>query len=100
MQLDWNPNPITIGNETTFTIDMLDKDKFPLTQVSYDFTITDANNTTILDLHNQRAQQGTESHTVTFEQPGIVNVKVKVNSVKGIGTGIFIEQVNFKIPVK
>ena len=100
MQLDWNPNPITIGNETTFTIDMLDKDKFPLTQVSYDFTITDANNTTILDLHNQRAQQGTESHTVTFEQPGIVNAKVKVNSVKGIGTGIFIEQVNFKVPVK
>jgi hypothetical protein len=37
---------------------------------------------------------------VTFEEPGIVNVKVKVNSVKGIGTGIFIEQVNFRIPVK
>jgi hypothetical protein len=37
---------------------------------------------------------------VIFEEPGIVNVKVKVNSVKGIGTGTFVEEVNFKIPVK
>ena len=37
---------------------------------------------------------------MTFDQPGLVNVKVKVNSVKGIGTGMFIEEVNFKVPVK
>ena len=100
MQLDWNPNPITTGNETTFTIDILGKDKFPLTQVSYDFTITDANNTIITDLQNQRAREGTQLHTVTFEEPEIVNVKVKVNSVQGRGTGMFVEQVNFKVPVK
>ena len=31
MQLDWNPVPIMAGKETTFTLDILDKDKFPLT---------------------------------------------------------------------
>ena len=100
VQLDWNPNPITAGEETTFTIDILDKDQFPLTQVSYDLTVTDANNTTIIDLQNQRAQQGSQSHTVTFENTGIVNVKVRVNSVQGVGTGMFIEEVEFKVPVK
>ncbi len=100
IQLDWKPNPITVGNETAFTIDLLNKDRLPLTQVSYDFTVTDSNNTKILDLQNQRAQQGTQTHTMTFDQPGIVNVKVKINSVKGVGTGMFIEEVNFKVPIK
>ena len=50
IQLDWKPVPIIAGKETTFTIDMLDRDKFPLTQVSYDFTVTDSNNTSTLDL--------------------------------------------------
>ncbi|HEX7258077.1 MAG TPA: hypothetical protein VF242_08450 [Nitrososphaeraceae archaeon] len=71
-----------------------------MTQASYDFIVTDANNTSIIDLQNQRAQQGTQSHAMTFEEPGIVDVKVKVNSVKGIGTGHFIEEVDFKVPVK
>jgi hypothetical protein len=100
MQLNWSPVPIMAGKETTFTLDILDKDKFPLTQVSYDFTVTDSNDTTITDLQNQRAQQGTQSHTMTFDKPGLVNVKVKVNSVKGVGTGMFVEQVVFRVPVK
>jgi hypothetical protein len=37
---------------------------------------------------------------MTFEQPGIANVKIKVNSVQGVGTGMFIEEVEFKVPVK
>jgi len=100
IQLDWKPLPIIVGKETTFTIDLLNKDKFPLTQVSYDFTITDSNNTTILDLQNQRAPQGTQTHIMTFDQSGLVNIKVKVNSIKGIGTGMFIEEVNFKVPIE
>ena len=100
MELNWDPIPIMAGKETTFTLDILDKDKFPLTQVSYDFTVTDSNVTTIIDLQNQRAQQGTKSHTMTFDKPGLVNVKVKVNSVKGVGTGMFVEEVVFKVPIK
>ena len=101
IQLDWNPTNITAGGEAaTFTIDILDQDQFPLSRVSYDFTITDANNTSIIDLQNQRAQQGSQSHIVTFEEQGIVNVKVRVNSVQGVGTGMFIEEVEFKVPVK
>ncbi len=53
IQLDWNPNPITVGEETTFTIDILDKDQFPTRQASYNLLITDANSTPpLLDLKN------------------------------------------------
>ena len=60
----------------------------------------DSNNTIITDLKNQSAREGTKSHNITFEQPGMVTVKIKVTSVKGIDTGIFTEQVEFQVPVK
>ncbi len=100
IQLDWNPNPITVGEETKFTIDVLDKDQFPTKQASYNLVITDANNTSIVNLKNQLAREGTNSHTVTFEQPGTANVKVLINSVEGIETGLFVEEVEFQVPVK
>jgi hypothetical protein len=100
IQLDWDPTTIRAGEETTFTIDILDKDQFPTTQASYNLMISDSNNTSLLDLKNQLAREGTKSHTITFEQPGVVNVKVKVNSVKGVESGLFIEEVEFQVPVK
>jgi len=100
IQLDWNPNPITVGEETKFTIDVLDKDQFPTKQASYNLVITDANNTSIVNLKNQLAREGTNSHTVTFEQPGTANVKVLINSVEGRETGLFVEEVEFQVPVK
>jgi hypothetical protein len=78
----------------------LDKDQFPANQASYNLMITSANNTSLLDLKNQLAREGTNSHTMTFEQPGVVNVKVKVNSVQGVESGLFIEEAEFQIPVK
>jgi hypothetical protein len=107
IQLDWNPNPIIAGGgggdggeETTFTIDILDKDQFPTKQASYNLMITDANNTSLLDLKNQLAREGTNTHTITFEEPGTVNVTVRINSVAGVETGLFIEEVEFQVPVK
>jgi hypothetical protein len=100
IQLDWNPNPITVGEETKFTIDILDKDQFPTKQASYNLVITDANNTSVLNLKNQLAREGTNSHTVTFEQPGTANVKVLINTVEGRETGLFVEEVEFQVPVK
>jgi hypothetical protein len=100
IQLDWDPTTIRAGEETTFTIDILDKYQFPTTQASYNLMISDSNNTSLLDLKNQLAREGTKSHTITFEQPGVVNVKVKVNSVKGVESGLFIEEVEFQVPVK
>ena len=100
IQLDWDPATIRAGEETTFTIDILDKDQFPTTQASYNLRITDANNTSLLDLTNQLAREGTKSHTITFDKPGVVNVMVKVNSVKGVETGLFVEEVEFQVPVK
>jgi hypothetical protein len=98
--LDWKPPIITAGTETTFSVEIADKDKFPVTQASYDFMIMGSNNTILLDLKNQIAREGTKSHTITFEQPGIVTVKIKVTSVQGVDTGIFTEQVEFQVPVK
>ncbi len=100
IQLDWTPITISAGEETTFTIDILDKDQFPANQASYNLLITSANNTSLLDLKNQLAREGTNSHTMTFEQPGVINVKVKVNSVQGVESGLFIEEAEFQIPVK
>ena len=100
IQLDWNPTTISAGQETTFTIDIFDKDHFPANQASYNLMITDANNTSLVDLKNQLAREGTNSHTMTFEQPGVVNVKVKVNSVQGVESGLFMEEAEFQIPVK
>ncbi len=100
IQLDWNPTTIRAGQETTFTINILDKDQFPTKQASYNLMITDANNTSLVDLKNQLAREGTKSHTFTFEQPGVVNVKIRMNSVEGVDTGLFIEEVEFQVPVK
>ena len=100
VSLDWNPPTITSGQETTFTIEVTDKDQFPVTQASYDFIVIGSNNTILLDLKNQLAREGTKSHSITFDQPGIVTIKIQVNSVKGVTTGIFTEQVEFQVPVK
>jgi hypothetical protein len=100
VSLDWKPPIITTGNETTFTVEIADKDQFPVTQASYDLMIMGSNNTILLDLKNQLAREGIKSHSITFDQPGIVTVKIKVTSVKGVDTGIFTEQVEFQIPVK
>jgi hypothetical protein len=100
VSLDWNPPTITSGQETTFNIEVTDKDQFPVTQASYDFIAIGSNNTILLDLKNQLAREGTKSHSITFDQPGIVTIKIQVNSVKGVTTGIFTEQVEFQVPVK
>ena len=100
VSLDWKPPIITVGNETTFTIDVLDKDQIPVSQSSYNFMIMGSNNTIITDLKNQLAREGTNTHSITFDQPGMVTVKVKINSVRGMGTGIFTEQAEFQVPVK
>jgi hypothetical protein len=100
VSLDWNPPTITSGQETTFNIEVTDKDQFPVTQASYDFIVIGSNNTILLDLKNQLAREGTKSHSITFDQPGIVTIKIQVNSVKGVTTGIFTEQVEFQVPVK
>jgi hypothetical protein len=100
VSLDWMPPVITAGDETTFTVEVLDKDQFPVSQASYDFMIKGSNNTIVTDLKNQLASEGTNTHSITVDQPGIVTVAIKVNSVRGMGTGIFTEQVEFQVPVK
>lgn len=99
VQLDWNPIPITSGTETTFIIDFLDKDQFPTSTVSYNLQIVDSNNTSLLDLKNQFARGGTTNHNYIFENPGVVTMEILINSVKGMGTGAFVEKANFTLKV-
>lgn len=39
--------------------------------------LTDANSTTLLDLKNQLAREGTNTHRITFEEPGTVMLKLE-----------------------
>lgn len=100
VQLDWNPVPIVPGTETTFTIDFLDRDQFPTQTVSYNLKLLDSNDTTLLDLKNQFTTSGTENQKFTFDNPGVVTVEILINSVKGMGTGAFVEKADFIIKVE
>ncbi|MGI0044918.1 MAG: hypothetical protein ACRD47_14530, partial [Nitrososphaeraceae archaeon] len=65
--------------------------------VTYGFTVTSSNGTTIMDLNNQRASEGTSTQIVTFPEPGRYTIEVNVESVAGQPLGIFVESARFTI---
>jgi hypothetical protein len=93
------PDVITTGNETTFGILFMDNVKGAVTGVSYSFKITDANGTAIVDLHNQKALDGTGIQKVKFEKPGPITVTVSIDAVEEKFMGEFIESADFKLVV-
>lgn len=96
--LSWNPVQIQPNGNTTFTVDFADNNGRKLERVSYDFTVKDKNGTVIYDKKN--ASTGDEStgvHTVKMTSEGSVNISVVVNSVSGIPTGVFTEEVDFGV---
>jgi hypothetical protein len=93
------PDVITTGNETTFGVLFMDNVKGPVTDVSYGFKITDANGTAIVDLHNQKAQDGSGIQKVKFEKPGPITVTVSVEGVEEKVMGDFVESADFKLVV-
>jgi hypothetical protein len=93
------PPAITTGNETKFGILFMDNAQKVITQVSYGFKIIDKNGTAIIDLHDQKAQEGTAIQKVKFEKPGPITVRVSIDAVGGSNMGDFVESADFKLAV-
>ncbi len=91
------PPAITTGNETKFGILFMDNAQKGITQVSYSFKIIDKNGTAIVDLHDQKAQDGTGIQKVKFEKPGPITVRVSIDAVGGSNMGDFVESADFKL---
>lgn len=113
IHLNWNP-PIEAGravteavgggkNATTdtiaeeFGIIFMDLRQSIEAGVTYGFTVTSSNGTTIMDLNNQRASEGASTQTVTFPEPGRYTIEVYVESVAGQPLGIFVESARFTV---
>ena len=93
------PPAIITGNETKFGILFMDNTQKGITQVSYSFKIIDKNGTAIVDLHDQKAQDGTGIQKVKFEKPGPITVRVSIDAVGGSNMGDFVESADFKLAV-
>ena len=77
----------------------MDNAQKPISEVSYGFKIIDKNGTAIVDLHDQKAQDGTAIQKVKFEKPGPITVRVSIDAVGGSNMGDFVESADFKLAV-
>jgi subtilisin family serine protease len=97
IQLLWEPDPIIAGQETTLGLIFSDSFGATVTRVTYDLMITSENGTVVTELENQRADNGTDLHTITFPSPGPYDEEVTITSVQGVTTGEFIESATFRV---
>jgi hypothetical protein len=97
IQLIWEPDPIVAGQETKLGLIFSDSFGATVTRVTYDLMITLENGTVVTELTNQRADDGTGLHTITFPSPGPYDVKVTITSEEGVTTGEFIESATFRV---
>jgi hypothetical protein len=110
IQLIWNP-PIEAGGAAEavggdnatgiipeeFGLIFMDLRQSIQAGVTYGFTVTSSNGTTLMDLNNQKASEGTSTQTVTFPEPGRYTIEVDVESVTGRPLGIFVESARFTV---
>jgi hypothetical protein len=103
IQLFWEPEIISIGNETKFGVVFMDAAQRGVTDVSYGFKILDENGTAIVDLQNQKAPDGITPveniHKVKFDKPGPITVRVSIEAVGPALLGDFVESADFKLVV-
>jgi plastocyanin len=98
--LNWQPASIEPGKSVAFVVGLTDNNGVKLSTASYDFTVKDANGTTVKAYTNEQANTGSGRQLpVTFEKPGTYDVTVLVNSVAGIDTGVFTEDVSYHVVV-
>jgi hypothetical protein len=93
------PPVISTGNETKFGILFMDNAQKVISEVSYGFKIIDKNGTAIIDLHDQKAPDGTAIQKVKFEKRGPITVRVSIDAVGGTNMGDFVESADFKLAV-
>jgi hypothetical protein len=94
----WQPTTITAGKPTQFGLLFKDSQQNVLNGVIYSIKASQGN-TTVSQLSDQQAQQGTGITTVTFPKPGPANLYVSVDSVAGVPSGEFVESATFNLVV-
>lgn len=96
--LSWTPEQILPGRETTFTTSIADSNGNPLQRVNYDLVMTGPDKVVIEQFKSQFTGDDSQSDVkVTLDSGGPINVNVKINSISGVDTGNFVEDVNFGI---
>jgi hypothetical protein len=94
----WQPPTITAGKPTQFGLLFKDTQQNAINDVTYSVKATQGN-TTVADVHDQHAPDGTGIQTITFLKPGPVSLYISVDGVGGVPSGEFVESANFNLVV-
>ncbi|MGC1929552.1 MAG: hypothetical protein WA667_11295 [Candidatus Nitrosopolaris sp.] len=94
----WQPPTITAGKPTQFGLLFKDNGGNVLSDVTYSVKTTEGN-TTVADVHDQHASDGTGVQTITFPKPGPVSMYIAIDGVGGVPTGEFVESAIFNLVV-
>jgi hypothetical protein len=99
IQLLWEPDPIVAGKPTEFGLLFMDNAKSLVTDVRYDFKVTDSDGKVLTDLKNQKADDGTGIQNLTFQKDGAKDVEVSIGAVGPNPMGEFIESATLELVV-
>jgi hypothetical protein len=105
IKLDWEcatcaqKTSMEPGKEVQFGLSFFDNKGLPTQNVSYDFTVKDAQGKTVYEKKNQLANSGVGFQKVTFDQGGARTVTVFINSASQVGNDQFIESADFNVVV-
>jgi hypothetical protein len=99
IDLDWSPANIQPGKAISFKISFFDNNHNPVTDVSYDFKVTDSHGTVLTDLKNTFAPNSPSTQTVTFNDSnaGPATIDININAVGSRDQGAFVESAQFGI---
>lgn len=100
IQLLWDPVDIKAGNATNFGIVITDDRGTIVPRSTFSYTIMDQNKTTIDNVKNQRADDGTGQFSYTFKTPGPKYLQVAIDTASGQDMGMFVESATFYLLVK
>ena len=94
--LTWQPPTITAGKPTQFGLLFKNSQQTIINDVTYSVKATQGN-TTVYDVHDQHAADGTGIQTITFPKPGPISMTISVDGVGGVPTGEFVESSTFNL---
>jgi hypothetical protein len=100
VQLLWEPAAIKAGQDIKFGVVLTDPGNQLVPNASYEFKVTDKNNTVVNKQSGQQALDGTGTTTYKFPAPGLYHIQITVlTSTSAYETDMFAEFVTFDLPV-
>jgi len=94
----WDPPTITAGKPTKFAILFMNSQQQGISDVTYSVKASQGS-TTVADISNQHAPDGTGVQTITFPKSGPASMYISVDSVAGVPSGEFVESATFNLVV-